>query len=81
MEGVNDGEDQRKDEGDKEHWGHKDELDYLWHISHKYASVSTDRLSIDPPIGFARSLVPIMANSSHRRLGPTVLMSRLWRLA
>lgn len=76
---MNDGEDQRKDEGDKERWGQKDELDYLWHISHKYASVSTDRLSIDPPIGrgFARSLVPIMANSSHQRLGPTALMSRL----
>lgn len=50
---------------------------------HKYASVSTHWLSIDPPIGrgFARSLVPIMANNSHQRLGPTVLMSHLWRLA
>lgn len=73
---MNDGEDQRKAEGAL---GQKDELDYLWHISHKYAPVSTDRLSIDPPIGsgFTRSLVPIMANSSHQRLGPPVLMSGL----
>lgn len=36
-------------------------------------------VSIDSPIGcgFARSLIPIMANSSHQRLGPTVLMSHL----
>lgn len=77
MEGVNDGEDQRKAEGAEVRWVKR----MNWTICGAFHTNTHQfqRLSIDPPIGsgFARSLVPIMANSSHQRLGPPVLMSGL----
>lgn len=80
MEGVAEGQDQRKTKVMKS----AGSTGWTGLFVAHFGQIRTRNwLSIDPPIGrgFTRSLVPIMANSSHQRLGPTALMSRLWRVA